>query len=184
MSVSPVHGHWRAAARPAAAGTTAGSASGVPGAVIALYTWRTVKSAGRPDVSGAGGCGAGNGEVPAATREVQRGDNQEEGGPLRHPVREADEARGGRHAAAGDVPDPEEAGMAVHPWRDQPAHAGPCRTEPLLAQAFPEVGERRVVEYQAPAVQALVCCVHRDASCGRGTGRPLPTYSDITLIVI
>src|ERR1700691_1549412 len=69
--------------------------------------------------SGAGRCGAGDGEVPGAARERQCRNNQEVGCPSVGAVREAYEARGGRDSGTGDSPYAREAEVAVHPGRDQ-----------------------------------------------------------------
>jgi hypothetical protein len=75
--------------------------------------------------SGLGRCGASDGEIPIATREIQRRNSQEEGCPSVDAVCEAHDARGGREAATGNTRDPEEAEVAVLPWVDQPVQAGP-----------------------------------------------------------
>ena len=60
-----------------------------------------------------GGPGAGDGQVPVAAREIQRSEKQEKGCPSVDAVGQADEARGGRDAAAGDTRDSEGADVTV-----------------------------------------------------------------------
>src|ERR1700748_2473288 len=73
--------------------------------------------------SGLGTRGASDGEVPIATRDIQRRKNQEEGCPSVDAVCEAHDACGGRGAATDDTRDPKEAELAVLPWVDQAVHA-------------------------------------------------------------
>src|ERR1022692_3667446 len=73
-----------------------------------LPAWPCACSAG----SGSGRCGAIDSEVPGATREIQRRNNQEEGCPSVDAVREAREARGGLDTPAGNVRDPQAAEVA------------------------------------------------------------------------
>ena len=63
------------------------------------------------------------GEVPVATRDIERCKNQEEGCPSVGAVREAHYARGGVDTATGNTRDPGEAEVAVLPWVDQAVHA-------------------------------------------------------------
>jgi hypothetical protein len=113
-----------------------------------------------------GRCGASDGEVPAATREIQRPKSQKEGCPSVDAVREAHDARGGRHSATGNIPDPIEAEVAVCPWGNQAVNAGSRGRCPRPARAFPKVGKGRVVEYLAESgSECGLRCVHRDASC-------------------
>ena len=102
--------------------------------------------------SGSDRCGASDGEVPVATREIQRPDNQEEGCPSVGAVHEADEARAGRDTATRATRNPEAADVAVLPWIDQALQAGSRRTRPPPAQTFRS--------------GVFVGCVHRDTSCG------------------
>src|SRR5262249_23724691 len=60
---------------------------------------------------------------PIATREVQRREHQEEGGPSVDPVREADGARRGRDTAAPKARQSKEAEVAVLPRVDQAVDA-------------------------------------------------------------
>jgi pimeloyl-ACP methyl ester carboxylesterase len=69
-------------------------------------------------------CDAGDSEEPAASRESQRPDSQEEGCPSVGAVGEADDARDGRDAASGATRDAKEAEAAVLPWVDQALQAG------------------------------------------------------------
>src|ERR1022692_413152 len=85
-----------------------------------LPAWPCACSAG----SGSGRCGAIDSEVPVATREIQRRNNQEEVRPSVDAVREAHEARGGLDTATGNVADPKAAEVAVSHWVDQAPHAG------------------------------------------------------------
>jgi len=77
--------------------------------------------------SGSGRCGASDSELPVATREIQRPNNQEEGCPSVGGVREANDARGGRDNATGNTRDPKGADVAVLEWRKQASHAGSLR---------------------------------------------------------
>jgi hypothetical protein len=77
----------------------------------------------RPARLGRGG-GASDGEVPVATREIQRSNNQEKGCPSVDAVREADDARGGRDTATGNTRDPVAAEVAVLPRTYQTLRAG------------------------------------------------------------
>src|SRR5690242_5615434 len=100
--------------------------------------------------SGSGGPGAGDGQVPVTAREIQRSEKQEEGCPSVDAVGQADQARGGREAAAGDARDPEGADVTVLPRVDQALQAGSRGSEPPPAQAFRDGG--------------AVGCVHEDVS--------------------
>src|SRR5215470_408526 len=73
--------------------------------------------------SGSGRSGASDSEIPVATREIQRPNNQEEGCPSVDAVREADDARDGRDTATGNTRDPKGAEAAVLPWVDQALQA-------------------------------------------------------------
>jgi hypothetical protein len=64
------------------------------------------------------------GEVPVATREIQRRLNQEEDCPSVDAVREAYDACGGLDTATENTHDPREAEVAVLPWVDQAVQAG------------------------------------------------------------
>src|SRR5215471_17263849 len=75
--------------------------------------------------SGPGRCGAGDGEVPVAAREVQGRNDQEAGCPRVGVVREADDARGGCDTATGDTRDTKGVDVAVLPWVDQALQARP-----------------------------------------------------------
>ena len=74
--------------------------------------------------SGSGRCGASESKFPVATREIQRPNNQEEGCPSVHAVREAHDARSGRDHATDKTYDPKDADVAVLKWRKQALHAG------------------------------------------------------------
>ena len=91
---------------------------------------RPVRNGHRGVPLGSGRCGAIDGDVPGAAREVQRPDNQEEGRPSLDAVREAYDARGGRDTATGNTREPEGAEVAVLPWVDQALHAGSRRSMP------------------------------------------------------
>src|SRR5579872_7232797 len=103
------------------------SHTGIPADCVTAMTLRIRRSC--PSVlrstpsSGSVSCGAIDGEVPVAASDVQRPDNQEEAGPAVHAVREADDARAGRHTAAGNTRDANGAEVAVLPWVDQALHA-------------------------------------------------------------
>src|SRR6185437_13540794 len=99
--------------------------------------------------STSGGCGGSDREVPVASREIQRRESQEEGGPSVAAVRETHDAHGGGDAATGDTREPKDAKMAVLPWVDQALQAGLRGRCPPPAQTF-ESG-------------AVIGCVHRDA---------------------
>jgi hypothetical protein len=107
-----------------------------------LPAWPCACSAG----SGSGRCGAIDSEVPVATREIQRRNNQEESCPSVNAVREAYEARRGLDTATGNMTDPKTAEVAVRHWVDQAPHAG-ARGQPFRSGV-------------------VVLCVHRDVSCG------------------
>src|SRR5437879_1645345 len=86
--------------------------------------------------SGSGRLGASDAEVPGATREVQRPNNQEEGCPCVDAVREAYDARGGRDTATGNTRGPKGAEVAVFIWPDQAPYAGAWGRCPPPAQAL------------------------------------------------
>jgi len=97
--------------------------------------------------SGSRRCGASDGDVPVATREVQHPNSQEEGCPSVDGVRKANDARGGRDKASGNTRYPKGSEVAVLPWVDQALHAGSRGSCPPPAKTFPS--------------GAVLGCVHR-----------------------
>src|SRR6266568_8889580 len=87
-----------------------------PGAELRDRHPRELADRPQSNGSGSGRCGAIDSEVPVATREIQRRNDQEEGCPSVDAVREAHEARGGLDTATGNMRDPEAAEVAVHHW--------------------------------------------------------------------
>jgi len=91
------------------------------------------------------------GEVPVATRDIERRKNQEEGCPSVGAVREAHDARGGRDTGTENTRDPRDAEVAVLPWVDQSVQPRSRGREPPPAQTF--------------RTGVAVGCVHRDTPC-------------------
>jgi hypothetical protein len=84
--------------------------------------------------SGARGRVPGDREIPVAPREIQRPNNQEEGGPAVDAAREAHDARSDRDTATGNSREPKDAKVAVLPRADQARQAGSRGSGPPTAQ--------------------------------------------------
>ena len=136
-----------------------------------LPAWPCACSAG----SGSGRCGAIDSEVPGATREIQRRNNQEEGCPSVDAVREAHEARGGLDSATGKMRDLNAAEVAVRHWADQAPHAGAPMPCPHLR---PIVLDWRSATFSHPFARRSTRASDRRARCVVRTPRscaPGPT---------
>ena len=97
--------------------------------------------------SGSGRCGASDSDLPAANREIQRPNNQEEGCPSVGSVEEAHDARGAREEATGNTREAKGAEVTVLPWIDQALHACSRGRCPPPAKTLPS--------------GVVVGCVHR-----------------------
>ena len=101
--------------------------------------------------SGSGRCGAIDSEVPVATREIQRRNDQEEGYPSVDPVREAHEARGGLDTGTGNMCDPEAAEAAVHHGQGRRRTGPPGQIGRLSARTRPAHDQTGSISMKTPA---------------------------------